>query len=147
MSETKVAPPRFTDGAYILPFLAPGPPDRGRLMQLVVTAYLPEGSGAWLEAPAAFINALNERSPFVTWNDEGQVGLIPVNPHGRRALGPGMFEPRSRTMLRLLVQVPAEFQRYAYEVAVSQRYLGHEIGRITWRLGPRGGPSRSAAER
>jgi serine protease len=111
-------------------------------MQLVVVAHLPKGSRAWLEAPLALIDALNERSPFATIDERRTVGRIPVNPYGPRPLGPALLPARSRAKLRLLVHIPREFGRYAYEVSVSQRFQGHEVGRISWRLGPRAGKRR-----
>jgi serine protease len=138
---------RGRDDRYTFEFLAPGAPDRARPMELVVTARLPEGSRAWLEAPLTLIDAMNERSPFVKSDDERGVGLVPVNPHGVRPLGTAVFPARSRAKLRLLVKIPAEFRRYAYEVSVGHRYQGQEIGRIAWRLGPRVGKRRPAAAR
>jgi hypothetical protein len=111
-------------------------------MQLVVVAHLPEGSQAWLEAPLALIDAMNERSPFVTTNERRAVGRIPINPYGPRPLGAALFAARSRAKLRLLVHIPRDFRRHAYEVSVSHWYQGQEVGRVSWRLGPREGRRR-----
>jgi hypothetical protein len=59
-----------------------------------------------------------------------------MNPHGLRSLGEMIFSAKSRAKLRLLVQVPKEYQSMAYEVFVRQMDEDLEVGRVTWRLAP-----------
>lgn len=114
-------------------FLAPGAPDRARWMRLEVDARLPVGSRALLEMPRAMYDELPERST-AEFDRERQVVRVPVNPHGLRSFGDMLFPARSRSKLRLLVQIPAEHRGNAHDVFVRQVFDGLEVGRVTWRL-------------
>lgn len=119
-----------------LPFLAPGAPDKARQMRLEVVAKLPRGTRAFLEAPAHFIDGLRVRSPLVRVDNKRGTARLPINPHGRQSLGEIYFPAKSRTGLRLLVQIPEESRKNQYQVYVRQLYREEEVGRITWRLVP-----------
>jgi hypothetical protein len=120
-----------------LPFLAPGAPDKARLMRLEVVAKLPEGARVFLELPQYLIDAIQERSPFVKFDEKnGDVAWLPVNPHGRKMLGEAVFPAKSRMKLRLLVHIPKEYRENEYDVFVRQLYEEEEVGRVTWRLVP-----------
>lgn len=128
-------------GFVAMAFLAPGAPDRARRMRLEVAARLPKGSRALLEMPIAMFDMMRDRQPAKI-DKKRQVALVPVNPHGRVMLGEMLFTAKSRARLRLLVQIPKDRRRMAYEVLVRQMYKDEEVGRITWRLTPLGGKRR-----
>ena len=116
-----------------LQFLAPGAPDGARRMSLEVGGKLPQGSRALLEMPLAMYDGLCYRFP-AELDREHQTAVVPVNPHGLRSLGDFIFPAKSRSQLRLLVQIPEKNHDAAYEVFVRQIYDGLEVGRVTWRL-------------
>ena len=130
------ADPTVPAGFVALPFLAPGAPDKARSMRLEVVARLPQGARAFLEAPADFIERTNELSPFVKLDKKRQVGLIPVNPRGKRLLAEAIFPAKSRAAMRLLVHIPEDSRDKEYEVSVRQLWERQEVGRVTWRLAP-----------
>jgi serine protease len=123
-------------GYVAMKFLAPGAPDQARRMRLEVGARLPEKSRVILEIPRALYDALPERWP-AKLNKNRESVLLPMNPHGVRSLGEIVFPAKSRSQLRLLVQIPKEYRGNAYEVFVRQLFEETEVGRITWRLSPR----------
>jgi len=119
-----------------LPFLATGWPETALRFQLAAVARLPEGAVAWLEMPHYLADAMGERSPYLRVDRGRGTTAVPLNPHGRTALGEALFPAGTKAPLRLLVQIPREFRENAYEIFVSQLYEGGEVGRITWRLAP-----------
>lgn len=119
-----------------LPFLAPGAPDKARRMALEIVAKLPRGSRVLLEAPLHFIDALQVRAPFLKAENKKGTVRVPINPYGRQSFEEMLFPAKSRTKLRLLVQIPKASRRNQYEVYARQLYKGREVGRITWRLVP-----------
>jgi hypothetical protein len=116
-----------------LQFLAPGSPDGARRMRLEVGAKLPQGSSALLEMPLAMYDGLSYRFP-AELDREHQTAIVPINPYGLRSFGDFLFPARSRSQLRLLVQIPEKNRDAAYEVFVRQVYNELEVGRVTWRL-------------
>jgi serine protease len=118
-----------------LVFLAPGAPDRARRMRLEIVARLPKGSRALLEMPLAMYEAMPDRGP-AKFDKKRQTATLRVNPYGLRSLGDMLFTAKSRARLRLLVQIPKEYRRMAYEVFVRQMFKDEEVGRVTWRLAP-----------
>jgi serine protease len=119
-------------------FLAPGAPDKARYMALELIAKLPTGAKLVLETPLNLYELLHERHQLgkVTIDRKREVALIPVNPHGRMCFGEVLFPARSRTALRLLVQIPRRYRTGAYQVAVRQLWEREEVGRVTWLLRP-----------
>lgn len=75
-------------------------------------------------------------SPFLKLDEERDVGWVPVNAQGRRALGEALFPAKSRAELKLLVDIPEELRKNEYEVLVRQLHESEEVGRVTWRLVP-----------
>jgi len=119
-----------------LPFLAPGAPDKGRQMRLEIVAKLPRGARVFLEAPMHFIDGLKVFPPFFEVQKKRGVVRIPINPHGRHSFEDMLFPAKSRTNLRLLVQIPKELRGNQYQLYARQLYREEEVGRITWRLVP-----------
>ncbi|MDX1547282.1 MAG: hypothetical protein R3247_09860, partial [Rhodothermales bacterium] len=142
-----------------LPFLAPGAPDRARPMRLEIGGKLPEGAELWLEAPVRLLDALGTGGQYEPMeidreedehrdadflrrllgeppDEDREVMGVRLNPHGRSLFRDVLFPARSRSRLRLLVHIPEEGRRYAYEVFARQLYEGQEVGRITWRIAP-----------
>lgn len=124
-------------GYVVLPFIAPGAPDKARRMRLEVTGRLPKGARALLEVPLELIDAMQENSPFIKVDQKRHLAWLAVNPHGRRTFGEATFATKSKAKLRLLVSIPEEFRKNEYEIFVRQLYEGEEVGRVTWRLAPR----------
>lgn len=123
-------------GFVALPFLAPGAPDKARRMRLEIVAKLPKGARVFLEAPLSFIDGLQVRAPSLKVDEERGTIRLPINPHGRQSFGEMLFPAKSRTNLRLLVQIPKELRGNQYQVYARQLYREQEVGRITWRLVP-----------
>ncbi len=121
-----------------LPFVVPGAADRARQMGLEVVARLPRGAKLVLDAPRHFVDLMRERSPYVVFDEEAGRARVPLNPRGRRVLGPGLLKAKSTADVRLLVHVPEEARKADYQVFVRQTSEGEEVGRLTWRLAPRG---------
>lgn len=126
------------DPRYVaLPFLAAGAPDRAHRMRLDVGAKLPPRARLYLEIPLHVQEVIRDRSPYVKVNKKRRMVRMPVNPHGEFTLGEILFPARFRAPMRLLVDIPKQSRRYAYEVFARQLYKGEEVGRVTWRLMPR----------
>jgi hypothetical protein len=119
-----------------LPFLMPGAPDRARPMGLEVVGHLPQGARAWLEVPAAFMDQMQMRSPYVRFDRKLGLAWLPVNPCGPRLIDDFMVAAKARLQMRLLVYLPEEHHRQGYELFARQLYRGEEVGRVTWRLVP-----------
>jgi hypothetical protein len=117
----------------VLPFLAPGTPDRARRMALEIVAKLPRGARLLLEVPLAIVEALEERPEFKV-DKRRRVAILPANPFGRFALGESVFPAKSTNPMRLLVHVPEEARDRPFEVFARQLFEGQEVGRVTWRL-------------
>jgi subtilisin family serine protease len=129
--------PSAGEPAVALPFLAVGAPDRPLPMELVVGGRLPVGVKLELAAPPAMFEALHLRTPFLRVEKKKHEARLPLNPHGRNLLGKAVFPAKMRAPMRLLVRVPPELRKHAYEVHVRQLFEGREVGRVTWRLAPR----------
>lgn len=119
-----------------LPFLAPGAPDKARRMRLEIVAKLPKGARVFLEAPLHFIDAQQVHAPSLKVDKKRGTIRLPINPHGRQSFEEMLFPTKSRTNLRLLVQIPKELRGNQYQVYARQLYREQEVGRITWRLVP-----------
>jgi len=134
------APPPNADPRDFVPltFLAPGAPDITRFMTVEIVSRLPRGSRALLELPMAWLISSNlRRSRIEPVPQTGNV-RVPINHAGTTRLGPLPFPPRSRTALRLLVQLPEQLRSRSYTVYARQLFENDEVGRVTWRLSPRG---------
>lgn len=118
-------------------FLVPGAMDRARPMQIEVVAKLPRGARAFVEMPQYFIDAVQERSPFLKQNKKSKKLQLPINIHGRKRLKEALLPRKSRTEMRLLVNIPKEMRKHEYQVYVRQLYKGEEVGRVTWRFVPK----------
>ncbi len=129
-----VEPPGFVP----LQFLAPGAPDITRFMTVEIVSRLPRGSRALLELPSAWLNGLNPRGSRIEPVPQTANVRIAINHAGTTRLGPLPFPPRSRTALRLLVQLPEQLRNRSYTVYARQLFENDEVGRVTWRLAPRG---------
>lgn len=122
------------DPAFVvLPFLAPGTPDRARRMSLEIVAKLPPRAKVLLEAPLRLMDVVAERPEFKV-DKKRRVARLPVNPFGRFRLGEVVFPANSTNPMRLLVHIPEAFRDQSYEVFARQLFEGQEVGRVTWRL-------------
>jgi serine protease len=133
------APPPNADPPNFVPlsFLAPGAPDITRIMRVEIVSRLPRGSRILLELPAAWLNVSNLRRVRVEPVPQTGNVRIPINPAGTTLLGPLPFPPKSRTALRLLVQIPGQLRNRSYTIYARQLFERDEVGRVTWRLSPR----------
>jgi len=138
-NDPDVKDPTVPDGFKALKFLAPGAPDKARYMALEVRGKLPEGAKVALEVPLAFFELLHECHQLgkISIDRKCDVALIPVNPHGRMRFGDVLFPAKSRTALRLLVQIPEKHRQEKYQIAVRQIWEREEVGRVTWQLQPK----------
>jgi hypothetical protein len=137
-NDPDVKDPSVPKGFKALKFLAPGAPDKARPMALEVIAKLPEGARVLLEVPLVFYELLHEKHQLgkITIDRKRGVAFIPIKPHGRMRFGEILFPAKSRAALRLLVQIPEEFRKRTYQIAVRQLWKGDEVGRVTWQLQP-----------
>jgi subtilase family protein len=137
-NDPDVEDPTVPKGFKALKFLAPGAPDRGRFMSLEILSRLPERAKAMLETPLVFYELLHECHQLgnVKIDKKRGVALIPINPQGRTRFGDVLFPAKSRTALRLLVQIPEEYRKQTYQVMARQLWEGEEVGRVTWQLQP-----------
>ena len=99
--------PTAPKGFKALKFLAPGAPDKARHMALELLGKLPEGAKAMLEVPLDLYELFHECHQLgkASIDRKRAVALIPINPHGRTRFGEVLFPVKSRTTLRLLVQI------------------------------------------
>ncbi|MDP9194379.1 MAG: S8 family serine peptidase [Acidobacteriota bacterium] len=119
-----------------LPFLAPGAPDKARVMQLEVIARLPEGAKVLFDAPVEFLERAQVLTPAAKVLAKASRGRVPVNAAGRSKSRKLTFPAKARNELRLLVHIPKNARGRAYEIAVRQLHEGVEVGRVTWHLAP-----------
>ncbi|WP_083340325.1 S8 family peptidase [Nitrosomonas communis] len=135
-NDPDVEDPTVPKGFKALKFLAPGTPDKARYMSLEVIGKLPDGAKAVLEVPLIFYELLHEchQLGMASIDRKRAVALIPVNPHGRMHFGEILFAIKSRTALRLLVQIPERHRKETYQIAVRQMWKCEEVGRVTWQL-------------
>lgn len=135
-NDPDVGDPTVPNGFKALKFLVPGAPDKARYMALEVMGKLPEGAKAMLEVPLTFFELLHKVHQLgkVSIDRKHAVAHIPVNPHGRMRFGEVLLPAKSRTALRLLVQIPGERRKDTYQVAVRQIWEREEVGRVTWQL-------------
>lgn len=131
-----VPDPSVDPDFVVLPFLAPGAPDRARRMRLEVVAKLPQKAKAFIEMPAYIQDAFEFRTPFMKLDKKREISRVAVHPRGRFALEELLFPAKSRTKLRLMVHIPKEAHKNEYEVYVRQLFEEEEVGRVTWRLVP-----------
>ncbi|SFV16098.1 S8 family serine peptidase [Pseudoduganella namucuonensis] len=133
-----IGDPTVPRGFQALKFLMPGAPDKARDMALELLLKLPEGARGLLEVPLVFYELLKQSHQVgrVDIDGERQVALIPVNPHGRSRFGDILLPARSRTSLRLLVQIPDEARDNSHQVTARQIWREREVGRVTWQLRP-----------
>jgi hypothetical protein len=126
------------EGYVALEFLASGAPDRARPMKLEVGARLPKGARVMLEGPRPMLEMMYDRTPYGKALNKGRTVRVPVHPHSATALREVRFPAKSRSRFRLLVQIPKEYRKNDYEVYVRQIFEKQEVGRVTWRLSPKG---------
>jgi serine protease len=113
-----------------LPWKASGAPDKGRSMQLEVIANLPDGSELMVDGPADFMKLLHVDS-----SPQGKKRRVArINPSGRHVLGEGLFPAKTQHDMRLRVRIPKKYRKQSFDIHVSQRFKGLEVGRVTWRL-------------
>lgn len=137
-NDPDVEDPTVPKGFKALKFLAPGAPDKARYMALEVIGKLPDGARSLLEVPLGFYELLQKCHQFdVSIDRKRGVALIPLNPYGRTCFGEVLFPAKSRTALRLLVQIPEEQRKATYRIAVRQIWEAEEVGRVTWQLQPK----------
>lgn len=129
-------PPGYPKDFIVLPFLAPGAPDKGRVMGLEINARLAKGVRAWLEMPLYLVDSMHLWSKGLRLDQKQEKAWVPLNPYGRRFLGEALFPAKSRSELKLLIEIPEKLRRYKGQVFVRQMFEKQEVGRVTWRLVP-----------
>jgi hypothetical protein len=121
---------------FELPFLFTGAWDEARLFDLVIFAYLPADSRIRLQVPESLAGGFKPdlgEEEYVEVEGERQV-RISLNPHSPRRLGRVELEAGAEIASKLLLELPPEPGEGTLGVAISQRYEGQEVGRITWQL-------------
>jgi len=135
-NDPDVGDPTVPKGFKALKFLAPGAPDKARYMALEFIGKFPEGAKAMLEVPLGFYERLREYNQLgkISIDRKRGVALIPINPFGRMRFSEVLFPARSRTVLRLLVQIPERRRKEIYQIVARQIWEREEVGRVTWQL-------------
>lgn len=128
------APGGDPEGFVALPFLVPGAPDRARRMALEIVSRLPAGARAFLEMPRSWLTRVSLRRSRGSDVPPGDPVRVPITPQGRELFGPLALPAKSRTQIRLLVQIPEARRDKSYQVYARQLFEGEEVGRVTWRL-------------
>jgi hypothetical protein len=129
-----------TSGAKfkVLDFLAPGAPDHGRLMGLEISTALPTGAKVQLELPRRFYELLKSKHEFGELGAGAAKGTvrIPIQPQGKTRLEKILFPARGRNALRLIVEIPNQFQGGIYEVSARQFCDEEVVGQVSWQIRP-----------
>lgn len=120
-----------------MPFLAPGAFDKARGFQIEVVARLPKEAKAFLEVPVEFARRLCLLQGQLAPVEKGKAVRIPLPAAGRQRFPEVTFPAKSRTKMRLLVNIPEALRKHAFQIAVRQLFEKEEVGRITWRLAPK----------
>jgi hypothetical protein len=128
--------PGTPKGFVSLPFLVPGAFDASRPFQLDVQARLPRGAQALLELPVAVARRFRLPLDQLTVGGRRDIARLRLPAPGKYTLPEVVLPARSRTAMRLLVLIPEELRKNAYEIAVRQLFEKEEVGRVTWRLAP-----------
>lgn len=118
---------------YALPFLSPGASDIARAMNLEILGKLPSGAKLILEAPAHYLDGIG-RGAIHRVKAKSSVGYLPLTPSARNVLDEVVYPVKSKTRMRLLVHIPKQRRKHAYDVSIRQRFEGEEVGRVTFRL-------------
>lgn len=127
------SPPDFVP----LPFLAAGAPDKGRKMRLEVVARLPQEARVFLEMPLDMAQMFQAQKVDIKKRERERVVHVPLNPSGVTGFERVLIPARARIQLRLLVHIPEELRKHSYELYARQLFRDEEVGRVTWRVGPR----------
>jgi subtilase family protein len=125
------APPGF----YQLAFIIPGAFDTSHRFVFEAIGRLPQGSRAFLQAPAWFAEALRAQPSEIERGKRATV-RIPLHPHGFQRIGEAVLHAESAADCQLLVSIPKEHRGYAYEFSIRQLYEGEHVGVLTWRFNP-----------
>lgn len=128
--------PDVPKGFRALPFLFPGAPDKTRNMQLRFFLRLPKGAKVLLEVPPHLGDLFGRLTATqATKTKKGNI-LIPLRSNGKFDSRDIPLKAKSKHGLRLLVQIPDQFKKLTYSVAVAQVFEKEEVGRVSWRLVP-----------
>lgn len=148
-NDPDVGDPTVPEGMKALKFLLPGAPDKARDMALELQMKLPEGAKALLEVPLVLYELLKQRHQVgrVDYDRKRRTVRIPVNPHGKTRFGDILLPAKSRTALRVLVQIPLCARDNIHQVVARQIWREQEVGRVTWQLQPREAPDPGKAAR
>jgi serine protease len=119
------------------PFIIPGAFDTDRIFKIITIGNLPRGSTVFLKLPISLSRLLGIRLR------EGQIQkdfvLIPIHAFGLMDIGEGLLPAKSRAKCELQVKVPVSTYKQVGKVdfAIAQVWEGKEVGRLTYRFGPR----------
>ena len=128
--------PSVPRGFQALPFLVPGAFDIARPMKLELIVRLPTEARLFWEMPAEFLDLLPEQFENAQIDKRKRIIRMAIRPVGRFRLPVTMFPAKSRTPMRLVVQIPPKLRKNRYVVAVRQLWEQQEVGRVTWYLAP-----------
>jgi hypothetical protein len=116
-------------------FIVAGAPDASRVFELRLLQDLPEGVDVWWEIPPALfgqLRAAHFRKVTFGHGDDVRVLLPRVRELSLPRVRLGA-KARFKTRLRIGGN-PAFAEKARYRIAVSQRYEGQEVGRVTFAL-------------
>ncbi|MEM7048572.1 MAG: S8 family serine peptidase [Acidobacteriota bacterium] len=111
-----------------LSFEVTGAPDQSRRFDLEVIRRLPSAAAVRLAGPAALIQSLRQRRPWISVS--GSSLELPAWPRLRFR---DLRLPVAACLPAKLV-LPAGDLEVGHEVAIRQLWRGREVGRITWRV-------------
>ena len=123
------------DVLHIFQLVIPGAFDKARRFRIETVGALPRRSKVELIVPLALARQL--RVKLFTSNPEECMKVARLQPFGCQVIGDGVLMPKSIAKCELRIQVPNEnYDKHKkFDFALRQLYEGHEVGRITWRIG------------
>jgi hypothetical protein len=125
-------------GFIALPFLITGAADRARQMKVEADVRLPKGAELLLDLPRPLAEPMHRDLSLIQARVPTDRAVARLAPHGIQPIGAMVFPAKMAASAQLLVKIPDKLRANEYDVIVRQTYEGREVGRITWRLSPRG---------
>lgn len=130
------ADPSNPRGMVALRFLFPGAFDKARAFDLEIMGKLPNDAKLFMEVPIEFLDLLKEIGPKFEIDEKKRVARMRLRPSGKHLFPRLTLPAKSRSRLRLLVQIPENMRKRTFQIAARQMNEEQEMGRVTWQLAP-----------
>lgn len=134
------------DPFVALSFIVPGAFDKARKFLVEIDGKLPIGSRVMLEVPKSWARTPNmmRRDVELTKGIKklNRHVLIPLNPFGVNRLPNLRIPAKTQTKVKMYVHIPKKYRQNHYEIFARQLEDKLELGRVTWRIGPKTEPKK-----